>query len=462
MGQTHTGKGRGVAMLNLSVLGAALMAACGGGGGGAADPPVVVQPPPAASSPGSPPTSGVTNPPPLDHGPDAFEFRPTTALAAPGALDGVSDGRRLFAAWNPTAQTALAPGMKVMFFGNAEGCASGTEGPLAAPQPVRLAEVLAAIGVAGTGVTDALRWSPSGAAAGCNLATQGKLGGSSVLLNADDTTGAVGLLTTSGVQSDGQRSFFGPLTAAGQNGSGANAYITGSFVTFRQAWTNDPTPHKPWQGGGAARLQSRQLVGVVRGIDAQASSTRQAKQQLIATFINPTCRNELATQGKLCQIQYLFNTAIYRSGVSDWSRETWFNNPRLLNDPGQGGMPVFGGPVPDAGTLATDAGSGLALYRSQGEPTQHGRFLDKTFDVTIGFDQLGNALRLVVANLQALPPAQVTDAMLAAHWGSAWSRPDAWVLLSVQLGQEVYNPEPDLRVEIAGAARHVYVGPQTP
>lgn len=455
MGRSNT---RGGALLGMSMLALAVLTACGGGGGTGAPANTAAQPP--ATSPTTTPSSGLSSPPPLQYGPDAFEFRPVSALAAPGALDQLSDGSQLFAAWNPTARTALAPGMKVMFFGSAEGCTSGTEGPLAAPQPLRLPNLLSAMGVDGSGVTTALRWSPSGAVAGCDLTTQAKLGGSAVLLNADDTTGALGLLTTSGVQDDGQRTFFGPLSAAGQNGSGANAHITGSFVTFRQAWTNDPTPHKPWQSGGAARLQSRQIVGSVRGIDTAGTSTRQAKQQIIATFINPICRAELAAQGKLCQIQYLFNTAIYRSGVSDWNTQDWFKTPRLLNDPGQGGMPVFGGPVPDAGTLAVDAASGLALYRSQGEPTQHGRFQDKTFDVTIGFDQLGHALKLVVASVQGVAPASVTDAMLAAHWGSAWNQRSAWVLLSTQLGQEIYNPEPDLRVEIAGGARHLYVGPQ--
>lgn len=429
---------------------ALLVGACGGGGGGAdSTPPVgggIEQPQDNGNS---------TGPAPQD-GPDALYFRPRAALAAAGAIDKVSGGDHLFAAWNPQdANTALKPGMKVMFFGAGQGCAAGTQGPLVSLSDERLAKVAALTALPHAAALPTLRWTPAGAAQGCSAEAQGRAGASAVFLNADDGAGAVGMLTTSGQQDDGTTPFFGPFGSGGQNGAGTNAYITGTFINFRQAWwVADPL--QPWIGTASARVRSVQSLGAVR-LD-HGSDTVQAKQQMMATFLNTTCIRTMS--GQPCQVQYLFNTAIARSGVSDWSQVGWFKNGDVWFDPAQGGIPIVDGPIYPSGTVTTDAMSRLPLFVSQGSATQHQAFSNRTFDVTIGFEQLQNVLRIVTARKLSIEPAAVTDDQIASVWGAAWNDRNAWVLLAGHVGQEVYNPSSAHQVQIGGGFKSLYVGPQ--
>lgn len=442
---------------------ALLVAACGGGGGSGTDEA------PQAGGGGTDGTGGVdggTQPPPdvggstgptPQDGPDALYFRPSSALAAAGALDRVSGGNALFAAWNPKdPKTALKPGMKIMFFGQAQGCAGGTEGPLTALSDSRLAKVAGLTTLPHAAVLPALRWTPSGHASGCDTQAQDRDGASAVFVNADDNAGAVGMLTTSGKQDDGAAPFFGPYSAAGQNGAGANAYITGTFINFRQAW-GAADPLQPWTGTASARVRSVQSLGAVQ-LDTTGGKAVQVKQQMMATFLNRSCMKE--TSGQPCQIQYLFNTAIARSGVSDWSQVAWFKSGDVWFDPAQGGIPIVDGPIYGSGSITSDSKTKLPLFVSQGSATQHQAFSGRTFDVTIGFDQLTNVLRIVAARKLGVEMSTLTDSQLAGVWGSGWNRRADWVLLSGHVGQEVYNPNSDHKVQIGGGFKSLFVGPQ--
>ena len=439
----------------VSVLMMAVLAAACGGGGGAGGSGVAVEPVTGGVDEQPQGDGGSTGPAPKE-GADALYFRPAAALAAAGEIDHVSSGSKLYAAWNPQdASSALKPGMKVMFFGSARGCAAGTEGPLASLTDSRLAAVAGLTTLPAAKAVPALRWTPAGDSAGCDAEAHGKSGASAVFVNADDTSGAVGMLTTSGKQDDGSAPFFGPYGAGGQNGSGANAYITGTFVNFRQAW-GVADPLQPWIGTAAARVRSVQSVGAFR-LDT-AGPAVQAKQQMMASFLNTTCIRTL--KGQPCQVQYLFNTAIARSGVKDWSQVSWFKNGDVWFDPAQGGIPIVDGPIHDSGQITLDSKTRLPLFVSQGSATQHAAFSGRTFDVTIGFDQLRNVLRIVAARKLGIELANVGDAQLAQVWGSAWNDRKAWVLLSGHVGQEVYNPSAEHKVQIGGGFRSLYVGPQ--
>lgn len=427
---------------------ALLLGACGGGGGG--------DTPPTGGGGEQPQDSGNSTGPTPQDGPDALYFRPVSALAAAGAIDKVSGGTALFAAWNPNdPQTALKPGMKVMFFGAAQGCASGTQGPLAPLSDTRLAKVAGLTALPTAATPGALRWTPAGNTAGCDNQARGRDGASAVFLNADDTSGAVGMLTTSGKQDDGKAPFFGPFGAAGQNGAGANAYITGTFVNFRQAWWA-ADPLQPWVGSAKARVRSVQSLGTFQ-LDT-AGAAVQAKQQMMASFLNTTCRRTMT--GQPCQVQYLFNTAIARSGVSDWGTVSWFQHGDVWFDPAQGGIPIVDGPIYASGKATTESQTGLPLFASQGSATQHRAFAGRTFDVTIGFEQLQSVLRIVTARKLSVDVAAVTDEQVAGVWGSAWNDRNAWVLLSGHVGQEVYNPDSGRKVQIGGGFKSLYVGPQ--
>lgn len=431
-----------------------LLSACGGGGAAASDPAAV-----AAQTDTKQAAAAAVTPPSLTLGSDSFYFAPDASLAAAGALNTVAGGKALFAAWDPADPNgALAPGMKVMFFGAAANCASGTQGPLNSVPDAQLSSVAALTGFSAAAAASDLRWTPSGNAAGCSAAAQAQSGASSVFVNAASGSGAVGMLTTSGLQSDGSEPFLGPYGTQGVDGQGTNAGITGTFVNFRQNWTAS-TPIHPWAGTAAARLVSTQNVGDV-AVSTVAGETTQAKQQMMATFLNTRCMSELKAQGAACQIQYLLNTAIVRSGVSDWSQVAWFQNGGLSYDPAQGSIPVIDGPIKASGTDTLDQASGLSLFTSQGMATQHASFSGDTFDVTISFTQLQNVLRMTTALADKTTPAAVTDAQIAALWGSGWSDRSSWVLLSSDVGQEVYNPAAARNVQIAGGFSSLFAGTQ--
>jgi hypothetical protein len=432
------------------LLMAMLAAACGGGGGGSTDEPV------KGGIDEQPQDNGDSTGPAPKDGPDALYFRPAAALAAAGAIDRLSGGSQLFAAWNPNdPKTALKPGMKVMFFGSAQGCAAGTQGPLASLSDSRLSKVASLTSLSHSAALPALRWTPAGSTKGCDEQAQGRDGASAVFVNAHDSAGAVGMLTTSGKQDDGAAPFFGPFGAGGQNGAGTNAYITGTFVNFRQPWwVADPL--QPWTGSAVARVRSVQSMGAVQ-LDT-AGDAVQGKQQMMATFLNPTCARTVT--GQPCQVQYLFNTAIARSGVSDWSQVSWFRSGDVWFDPAQGGIPIVDGPIHASGQLTSDSKTKLPLFVSQGSATQHKTFGGRTFDVTISFEQLQNVLRIVAASKLGVELAGLTDAQVAEVWGAAWNDREAWVLLSADVGQEVYNPDSTRKVQIGGGFSSLYVGPQ--
>jgi hypothetical protein len=455
----HSGSGNSLRAC-VSLLGLALTAAsCGGGGSSASS---------SSSSSGTETTAGqsestssdsaISTGPSLDLGSDAFYFAPSSVNASASSLNSVvSGGSSLYAGWRPqNPQTFLKPGMKIAFFGVADGCDSDVEGPLSALSASELSAAAAKTGLSVSAVGSDLSWIPSGAVEGCSTTAQTRTGASLVYLNASDADGGMALFTTSGTQSSGATPFFGPYTSTGQNGSGANAYIEGTFINFRQVWWS-ADPLQPWTGAADARIQSKQSISSY-AINATGGATVQVKQQMMATFLNVNCAKTMS--GKPCHIQYLLNTAVMRSGVSDWSKVAWFQDASLDFDPAQGGIPVIGGPIKTPGITANDLETGLPLYTSQGSSTQHETFTDRTFDVTISFEQLLNVVKMATAKSNGIDVSAVTESQITAMWGTGWSDRTTWVFLTGDVAQEIYNPGSG-KVEIGGSFRNIYVGPQS-
>jgi hypothetical protein len=452
-----------------AVLG--LLAACGGGGGGGG---TGTQPTEGSQANGS------------GYGSDAGSSAGTSSPAAaqPVAIAAVADspetfilkvdahtgdaatldhfaGGPLFTAWNPTATSAvLQPGMKVMFFGSAAGC-QPPETAGAVTRGDDTAYALAATRATLAAATAATpRWTPAATTGQCDAEHADASGASMVQIDARDAGGAIGLYTNGGLQDDGSAPFLAPWGDAGQNGQGANAHILGTFVAFRQDW-QAADPIQPWLLDPAARIVSTQSVGATAtGDAAQPAEFVQVKQQIAVTFLNVQCARTILSPATPCQIQYLLNTAMLRTGVSDWSQVAWANAGGVMFDPGQGGIPVITGPVKGPGLATTDAASGLELFTSQGNPTQHAAFGDVGFDVRLPFDDLINAARIVAGRKQAVAPAAVDDAAMTAFWGTAWADRSQWVLLSAEVGQEVYNPYPAKPAWIGGSFSELAVGPQ--
>lgn len=464
-GSVNGGSGRfrnAVAMAALAAL--AALAACGGGGGDSAPTEGGQGSGTGATGDGSGSSGsngkGALTIAPIVDSPEGFHVRVDASYASQAVLEGVAGGS-LFAAWDPTnASDVLKPGMKVMFFGHAAGCDNSA---FAAGPTTRGADAdyAAAASRARLAASDAStqRWVPAGDTAACASSLAQADGPSMVQVDARDTGGAIGLYTNGGTMDDGSAPFLAPWTTAGQDGRGANAGILGTFVTFRQDWTA-ADPRQPWSTGSDARIASVQTLGDTAVGDAtRPAEFVQVKQQVSVTFLNVPCARTLLGTGSPCQIQYLVDTAILRTGVSDWSQVAWFNAGGVMFDPGQGGIPVIEGPIRDAGSPTTDADSGLELFVSQGNATQHAAFASTGFDVRIPFADLLNAARVVTGLKNAVAAADVTGADMAALWGASWNDPAQWVLLSSEVGQEVYDPYVDKQAWIGGSFSELFVGP---
>jgi hypothetical protein len=157
-------------------------------------------------------------------------------------------------------------------------------------------------------------------------------------------------------------------------------------------------------------------------------------------------------------MQYLFTVGIVRSGVTDWSKVDWFQTARLWIDPAQDNMPVVDGPIGMKGQITKDATQAYALYISAGESSQHGPFKDKTFRIRLGFDQFQNALRLATATQMKATATMVSPDDIAQYFGPAWNDPSSWTLLSVEVGQEIYDGNPDSEAHIGGSFRDITIG----
>ncbi len=441
-----------------SIVLALLLSACGGGGGGgdggaadaSTDSPPPVDPPGSGSELGQPPVANA----------DGFLFQVGSSVASDEALDTVAGGRKLAQNWNPVGGQMLTPGMKVSFFGRAESCAADlSDGPVAAasvaPDPATLSKMALSVPQSAY-VRD---WQPSGRNEQCAATARDSVGPSHVVLSAA-ARGGVGLYTTAAPSINGVQPFFGTYDASGQNGKGANAYNTSSFVTFRMDWRE--SPRRPWaHSGSVARIFTRQSIGSTTvSAPAGADQPVQAKQFLSVAFINNACAALGINSSRPCAVKYLFPLTIAQAGVSDWSKVGWFNRARVWFDPVQGNMPIVEGAPPESGKTLSDPDSGLPIFSSAGSSAQHGAFYDQAFDMRVSFAQLTNVLRIVTARQRGVGPSAVTDEQLKATWGTHWIDPTQWSLVTVAVGQEVHNPYPDGEASIGGAFSSVYVGPQ--
>jgi hypothetical protein len=249
--------------------------------------------------------------------------------------------------------------------------------------------------------------------------------------------------------------------------NGANKFIQGSFVTFRFDWRSDIVM-RPWIGSadpGDPRLRvaiiTMQNVGEMAAPSSQVSKgINQAKQQITVELINDSCqRKKLLGDKAVCQLSYLLHTAIVQEGVSDWNSANWFKRATLFLDPGQGGHAVFYGPIygKSKPTYANDYSTlNIDLWKSWGEPTQHAKFSNQKFQVEISFQQLENALKLIVARKEpGVGYRDVTPTLLRNYFGDWWDRPDEWKLLRTIVAQEVHNIHLDKQVYIGGGVKRI-------
>lgn len=382
-----------------------------------------------------------------------------------GGAPGFYAQGKVFSVWNANdPKNMLAPGLKITFFGEPRDCGENAfNGPVAAKGNPRLngAQQLTGLPFDPSSIV----WSPSGNTDQCSAGVRNLVGDSFVFLNPDPARGGFGLFTYTGRDAEGREPFFMQYGSTGRKNTGANANINGTFVNIRFDWRGDQQI-APWaQGGQDPVVEFRTVQSVASAVVSTRSGRNagdkpvQAKQQMVLALINRDCFEKSGGRDKLCQLKYLFNVAVVRSGVTNLHAERWFQDAGVFFDIAQGGIPIVHGPLQTPGTIVNDKSSGLPLYQSAGEPSQERPFNDKTFAARISFSQLKNAMRSVAAGKgrrgEGAAPAQVAE-----KFGERWDDPREWLILSVNVSQEVSNPERNERAFIGGNVREIYAGPR--
>lgn len=385
---------------------------------------------------------------------------------------GKGGGSSLFSAWNakpsPDDRRLFDPGIQVLFWGRGDGCdVAFSNGPVSSDPVWVFSGALNKTGIPLEENKKDLRWTPV-AAGSCSSDSKGKAGPSFVHVNEEAFRGGIGIYTSSGKEdSDGSgKGFFRQFDERGQNGIGANKYIAGTFVAFRfdSKASDQRFVLNPFDGGASRSsnmiiemVQNVATIHVPVGPDPKTKSPNQVKQQFAVTLVNKFCLSHREA-GSLCQIKYLFHTAIVREGVTDWNRELWFDKASLLLDPAQGGVPVFHGPIKSAGAdTVYRENSAVPLWTSQGSPTLHRAFEPTDFRVQISIRQLLDATRIAAARMKRVKYEAVSSQDIADIFGDKWNDQDEWFLLDLNFAQEVHNT--DLRQEawIGGGVKSISI-----
>lgn len=432
----------------LTTMAVAMLAACGGGGG--AD---------TTSSTETPQNNGgsTVTIDPVAAQAGAFYYKFDGSSSSAEALTAALGGET-YSKWNPKGNpTFFAPGMRVSFFGDPTGCDALTKlGTVVNTTASALSQVASRTGL--EVMQESLTWVPSGNSDGCSGVTDRQ--GPSAVYVVPKSAGGLALYTSAGPRTDGQAEFFGTFGSAGQDGQGTNANLTGTYVAFRQDWRSDDAV-KPWKsdtGSGVARILVNQGLAATE-VGSSSSTLTQVQQLFNLHVINKTCLAERSSSAQPCQLNYLFNSAIQRNNVTDWSAVSWAQNVRVWYDAAQGGIPIVEGPIKTTGTTTNETNTGWGMFSSKGYATQHSPFSNRSFDVRITMTQLKNLLKILTARSLDVEPSAVTEAQIAAMWSDDWAKPDAWVAESLTVAQEISSADRSKSVWLAGNVRQVYVGP---
>jgi hypothetical protein len=437
----------------LSSVVLAVLAACGGGGGTET----------AYETPSGTDNSGtVVTIDALPTDTHAFHFEADQRLADPEYVRGLTGGDTV-TGWNlRDSRVTMVPGMKVAFFGIANGCVDGaSNGPVAAGDDTEFLTKAALTAVPYGAVTNNSRWTPSGALDVCDADAQARTGPNWIFANPTASGGGIGMYTEVGPQSDGSKPLLAATSASGIDGAGYNANGLANFVAFRMGWNTDDAV-RPWLSNGEvvpARVVSRQSMGAT-ATSADSGQTIQVKQQIMFSLINTECQKGTV---RPCQIQYLFNTAAVRSGLSsdaEWETHSPSRTGRVWFDQAQSQLPIVAGLVPAKGETVVDEDSGLPLYRSEGAATAHRAVTGQNYDLRIEWAQLQNAARIIAARGLGVSPASVTEEQMAARWTARWNDASVWTLVATTFGHEIYNDAADSKSSYIGGGFHnLYAGP---
>jgi hypothetical protein len=440
----------------------ASLVACGGGGGGAGGSTETPQSVPETDPKQQQSAAGTYVIDPLPTGTKAFRFSVTDQMQN---LQNIGDSEYgpVAIGWNlRDAKRTMNPGMKILFWGDAQACnGGGLNGPVSAGPDDDFQQALLKTKVSGNAVTPQTRWTPSGNSDQCSADVQSKTGPTWIFIN-PVFGGHVGMYTHVGPKSSGEAPFLQATGSAGIDGEGYNANGQANFVAFRQAW-GAKTAIQPWKNENGevaeARVVMRQTLGSTE-VGEYDGATVQVKQQAMISVINTECQKSLKGKAGPCSIQYLFNTASVRAGVTDWEAKSPSQQGRVWFDKAQASIPIVAGMVPTVGKEVLDKNYSLALYRSEGNASLHSAKGDVDFDIRIRFSELLNGARIIAAEGLSTQPSEITDQNMVDRWGSQWNDPSKWTLVATMFGQEIYNDAFLARPSwIGGGFSTIYVGP---
>ena len=384
----------------------------------------------------------------------------STSFQYDGGTLGYLERNEVYSAWNAKNPKAVQkPGMKVMFFGRAQGCDSAAkDGPVTDVGNPNFEQAQELTGIPLAKESKGQRWTPSANMEQCEASARKQIGDSFVHVNDDPKIGGIGIYTSTGSEKKGEQYFFQPIGAEGKDGMGVNGGIEGTFVTFLFDWEAGNTI-RPWAGDAKTdekrkaifkTVQSISVATVGDGVISRTAEPIQAKQQFIVALVNHACWQAKEEKNR-CKLKYLFNMAVYRTAIKDWGDVKWFQNAGVFNDEAQGGIAIVHGPIGRKGQETKAQGTDLGIYTSQGEPSQHEVFGEKEFRIQVTFAQLKNAMKLALAKTLKKPVAKISTDDLVAYYTGKWDDPNEWMVMSTNTSQEIHNPHSDVHAHIGGA-----------
>lgn len=354
---------------------------------------------------------------------------------------------KIFTAWNPKSDPEIQkPGLKIFFFGKAEGCI-----PEAKNGPVKVlnasSNMSKDIGVILN--KEAKAFIPVPDKRFCSITEDVKEPGSYIVISDNPSKGGIGLFTASGL-ADKKQFFFQTRDEVGV-GSGVNKFEKSTAVT----WKMEKETIFPFEKSKAFQVYSKaSVVSLPSFVEAQKLPI-QVRQQIEIGFANKECLKQKQKDKILCLNKFVFDFLVKRWGGKplDESRGCL-----IFVDKAQGGLPHIACYSKPKGVEILEKKSNLAMATSCGEGLQQDIFKDRNFCYSISWEQFMNSLKAIASNHLNKPVTQIAKEDLQSLFGYNFDNPGAWYLTVVSFQQELHNPYKDkINVFVGGNIKEIKI-----
>lgn len=352
---------------------------------------------------------------------------------------------KILALWNPKKLPEIRePGLKIFFFGKAEGCAQDAQnGKVEISAPSKKVEELIGLRPSPNGKV----FTPIQEERYCDIKGAPQKGGSFVYINEDAKDGGIGLYTASGYDEKGESYFFTTRDEEGIGG-GVNKFNKGSFVTWK---LKDATIF-PFKNNKTLKVK---VISSVQKVSENVNSREepvQVDQQFIIGFANKNCLSS-ASNKVFCQFKYMYHLFVKRWG----GKLVRYENARIFIDKGQGGMRIISAFAKPSDEIILEKETKMPVMKSCGEGLYYEIFKDKEFCYIITWEQFQNTLKIIAANYYNKNISEVILKELTELFGKTYKDPNDWYLTIVNIAQELYDPYKDKNVNIGGNIKRIEV-----